>query len=112
MSTTNNPLLVKRRGVIYQRECNIPVWRLEMARRAGASPAALIEAFAGRTPQGLKSAFAYAQRNREEIDKLIRLRGPAAVPTGGDGANQPAEFEAELDTLLVADAELFRRLAR
>src|SRR4051812_43143467 len=37
------PRIVLRDGVAHVDGCNAPVWRLEMARRAGSSPAALID---------------------------------------------------------------------
>ena len=103
--------LVSRKGTVYLAGCDVPVWRLEMARRAGSGSAALIEAFPGLTSRGLNRAFAYAQLHRAEIDRLIRTHGPTEVPTGGepdDGAN----FERELGELLDRDAALYRRLAR
>jgi len=82
-----------------------------MARRAGSGRAALTQAFPGLTSQGLDLAFAYARRHRAKLDKLIRLQG-AAVPAGDEGPDDATAFEADLNTLLDKNAELFRRLAQ
>ncbi len=104
--------LVDREGVAYVQGCEVPVWRLEMARRAGSGPAALTAAFPGLTSLGLDVAFAYARRHRAKVDELIRLHGAAAVPTGDEGPGDAAAFEADLDTLLDKNAEVFRRLSQ
>jgi len=109
---TGAPRLVHREGVAYLEGCDVPVWRLEMARRAGSGPAALIAAFPGLTPPGLDLAFTHAKRHREQFDALIRQRGDAAVPAGDEGADDAAAFEADLDALLEKNAEVFRRLAQ
>src|SRR5690349_3538821 len=67
-----SPRLVDRDGVAYVEECDIPVWRLEMVRRTGSSPPAMIKVFRGLTLEGLDLAFAYAREHPEEIDSLIR----------------------------------------
>jgi uncharacterized protein (DUF433 family) len=108
---TDGPRLVHRKGVAYLEGCDVPVWRLEMARRAGSGPAALTAAFPGLTSLGLDLAFAHARRHREKFDALIRQRGAAAVPAGDEGADDAAAFEADLEALLDKNAEVFRRLA-
>ena len=87
------------------------VWQLEMARRAGSPPAALLGVFPSLTPEGLDLAFAYAQQHREEIDALIRELGPGDVPPE-DEEDDEDEIQADLDELFERDAELFRRLAQ
>jgi uncharacterized protein (DUF433 family) len=104
--------LVDREGVAYVEGCEVPVWRLEMARRAGFGPAALTAAFPGLTSLGLDLAFAYARRNRAKVDKLIQHHRAAAVPPGDEGPDDTAAFEADLNTLLDKNAEVFRRLAQ
>ncbi len=108
----NSPRLVHRNGVAYVDGCDAPVWRLEMARRAGSAPATLTAAFPGLTSSGMDLAFAYARQHRAKLDKLIRRQGPAAVPASDEGADDAAEFEAELASLLDKNAEVFRRLAQ
>jgi hypothetical protein len=54
---------VHRDAVAYVAGCDIPVWRLEMARRAGSGQAALVAAFPDLTPAGVDVAFAYGRRN-------------------------------------------------
>ena len=111
---TPSPRLVHRDGVAYLDEYDIPVWRLEMARRAGPGPDALIAAFPGLTLQGLKLAFAYARRHKAEFDPLIQRHSGADVPSEdeGDGDEDEAASEAELDALFTEYAEVFRRLAQ
>lgn len=104
--------LVHRDGVAYVVGCDVPVWRLEMARRAGSGPAALTAAFPGLTLSDVELAFAYARRHRAKFDKVIRRHGASAVPGSDEGADDTAAFEAELDTLLDRNAEVFRRLAQ
>ena len=111
-SQTESPRVVFRDGVAYLDEYDIPIWQLEMGRRAGSSPAATMRAFPGLTPQGLDLAFAYAQENRQQIDALIREYGPTDVPAEDEEEDDEAAFEAGLEALLETDAELFRRLAR
>jgi len=83
-----------------------------MARRAGADRAALTAAFPALTSEDLDLAFAYARRNRAEIDKLIRLHGSAVVPAKDEGPDDAAAFEADLNALLDKNTEVFRRLAQ
>ena len=109
---TDSARLVHRNGVAYVEGCEVPVWRLEMARRAGPGRAALSAAFPGLTSQGLDLAFAYARRHRATLDKLIRLQGAGAVPARDEGPDDPAAFEADVDALLEKNAEVFRRLAQ
>jgi hypothetical protein len=105
--------LVHRDGVAYVEGCDVPVWRLEMGRRAGSGPDAQIGAFPSLTPQGLELAYAYAQEHSAEFDPLIQYHSGASVPPEDEGDEEDeATFEAELDALLERDAELFRRLAR
>jgi uncharacterized protein (DUF433 family) len=106
-----SPRLVHRDGVAYVEGCDVPVWQLEMARRAETPPDALLSVFPSLSPQGLDLAFAYAQERREEIDSLIRERGPIDVPPEEEEDDE-AEFQADLDELFERDAELFRRLAK
>ena len=42
MTPANSPRLVLRDGVAYVEGCNLPIWRLEMGRRAGSRPEAQI----------------------------------------------------------------------
>jgi hypothetical protein len=111
-SRTDRPRLVARDGEVYLEECDIPIWRLEMARRAGSSPAAMIAASPGLTPQGLDLAFAYARRHKAEFDPLIQRHSGNDVPPEDEGDEDEAAFEADLEALLETDAELFRRLAQ
>jgi uncharacterized protein (DUF433 family) len=107
------PGLVHRDGVAYLEGCDVPVWMLEMARRAGSGPDAQIRAFPSLTHQGLDLAFAYAQEHRAEFDPLIQYHSGANVPPEDEGDEEDeAAFEADLDAMLERDAELFRRLAR
>ena len=113
MNLEGGPRLVFRDGVAYMQEYDIPVWRLEMARRGGSSPEALMEAFPGLTRERLDLAFAYAQEHRAEFDPLIWYHSGADVPPEDEGDDEDdAAFEAELDAMLERDAELFRRLAQ
>ena len=105
------PRVVHRDGMAYVEGCDVPVWQLERAHRAGSSPAALLGAFPMLTPEGLDLAFAYAQQHREEVDALIRELGPTDVPAE-DEEDDEEEFQADLDELFERDAELFRRLAQ
>src|SRR5262249_49298748 len=99
-------------GVAYVDEYDVLIWQLEMARRAGSKPVALIAAFPRLTAAGLNLAFAYAKKNCQQIDALIRKYGPVDVRAEDEGEDDEAAFEAELEALLETDAELFRRLAR
>jgi hypothetical protein len=113
MNRTDSPRIVHRDGVAYVDEYDIPIWRLEMARRAGSSPAALMATSPGLTAEGLDLAFAYAQEHKAEFDPLIRLHSGEDVPEEDEGDEQDeAAFEAELEALLETDAEVFRRLAQ
>jgi uncharacterized protein (DUF433 family) len=112
-SRPDSPRIVFRDGVAYLDEYDIPIWRLEMGRRAGSSPEATIAAFPGLTAEGLDLAFAYAQEHKAEFDPLIRMHSGEDVPEEDEGDEEDeAAFEAELEALLETDAELFRRLAR
>jgi hypothetical protein len=107
------PRLVHRDGVAYVEGCDSPIWRLEMARRAGSGPAALIAVSPGLTPQGLDLAFAYAQEHSAEFDPLIQYHSGADVPPEDEGDEEDeAAFEADLEALLTEHAEVFRRLAQ
>ena len=59
------PRLVHRDGLAYVEGCDVPVWRLEMSRRAGSAPAALLKVFPALTPEGLELAFDYADQHAE-----------------------------------------------
>lgn len=104
------PRLVHRDGLAYVEGCALPIWQLEMSRRAGSSPAAMMKVFM-LTPEGLDLAAAYARQHADEIDALIRERGPMDVPPEEEEDDE-AEFQADLDELFERDAELFRRLAQ
>ena len=104
--------LVDRDGVAYVEGCDTPVWRLEMARRSGSAPEALIAAFPGLTSSGIDLAFAYAQRHRAKLDEMIRNQGGSAMPASEEERDDAAEFETELETLFDKNAEVFRRLAQ
>jgi hypothetical protein len=104
--------LVLRDGVAYVEGCDVPVWRLEMARRAGSRPAAQIAVSPGLTSEGLDLAFAYAQEHSAEFDPLIQYNNGSSVPPEDEGDEEDeAAFDAELEAMLESDAELFRRLA-
>ena len=102
---------IHRDGVAFVEGCDVPAWRLEMSRRAGSAPAALIKVFPALTPEGLELAFAYARQHREEIDAFIEELGPGDVPSEEEEDDE-AEFQADLDELFERDAEVFRRLAQ
>jgi hypothetical protein len=107
------PRLVHRDGVAYLEGCDVPVWRLEMGRRAGSGPDAQIKAFPSLTRQGLDLAYAYAQEHRAEFDPLIQYHSGASVPPEDEGDEEDeATFEAELDVMFTEYAEVFRRLAQ
>jgi uncharacterized protein (DUF433 family) len=105
------PRLVHRDGVAYVAGCDIPVWRLEMVRRAGSPPRAMIKVFPGVTPEGLDLAFAYAREHRQEVDALIRELGPADV-VPEEEEDDEAEIQADLDEIFEKYGEVFRRLAQ
>ena len=105
--------LVFRDDVAYVEGCDVPVWRLEMGRRAGSSDRATLGAFPSLTPEGLDLAYAYAREHSAEFDPLIQYHSGADVPPEDEGDEEDdAAFEAELDALLKRDAELLRRLAQ
>ncbi len=111
-SETDGPRIVFRDGVAYLNEYDIPIWRLEMARRAGTKAAPLIATSPGLTPEGLDLAFDYARQHKSEFDPLIQLHSGADVPPEDEGEEEDgATFEAELDALLTENAQVFRRLA-
>jgi uncharacterized protein (DUF433 family) len=96
----------------YVEGCDVPIWRLEMSRRAGSAPAALLKVFPGLTPEGLDLASGYARQHHEEIDALIRERGPTGVPPGDEGEDDEGEILADLDEIFEKYGEVFRRLAQ
>jgi len=105
--------LVHRDGVAYVEGCDVPVWRLEMGRRAGSRRAAQIAVSPGLTSQALDLAFAYAQEHSAEFDPLIQYHSGADVPPEDEGDEEDeATFEAELDAMFTEYAEVFRRLAQ
>jgi hypothetical protein len=105
--------LVLRDGVAYVEGCEVPVWRLEMGRRAGSGPDAQIAVSPGLTRQGLDLAFAYAQEHSAEFDPLIQYHSGASVSPEDEGDDEDeATFEAELDAMFAEHAEVFRRLAQ
>ena len=106
------PRVVQRDGVAYIEGCDVAIWQLEMSRRAGSTPAALLEAFRRLTPEGLDVAFAYARQHREEVDALIRDRGPAEVPAEDGGEDDEEEIRADLDEIFEKYDRVFRRLAQ
>jgi hypothetical protein len=111
-SRPDSPRIVSRDGVAYLDEYDIPIWRLEMARRAGSGPKALIATSPGLTLQGLDLAFAYAREHKAEFDPLIQLHSGVDVPPEDEGDEEDeATFEAELESLLTENAQVFRRLA-
>ena len=108
----DGPRIVFRDGEAYLEECDLPIWRLEMARRAGCNPASQIKLFPTLTPEGLDLAFAYAQEHSAEFDPLIRYHSGADVPPEDEGDDEDdATFEAELDAMFTEYAQVFRRLA-
>jgi hypothetical protein len=111
-SRADRPQVVLLDGVAYVEGCDVPIWRLEMARRAGSGRDALIGAFPDLTRQGLDLAFAYARRHRAEVDALIQQYGPRDVPAEVEEDEDSATFEAELAALFTEKAEVFRRLAQ
>jgi len=111
-SREDGPRLVFRDGEAYVEGCNVPIWRLEMARRGGSSPAAQIAVSPGLTPEGLELAFAYAQVHSAEFDPLIRYHSGADVPPEDEGDDEDdSAFEAELDAMFTEYDQVFRRLA-
>ncbi len=110
---SGGPRLVFRDGVAYVEGCDVPVWRLEMGRRAGSSDRATLGAFPSLTPEGLNLAYAYAREHSAEFDPLIQHHSGADVPPEDEGDEEDdAAFETELEALLERDAELLRRLAQ
>jgi hypothetical protein len=83
-----------------------------MSRRAGSAPAALLKVFPTLTPEGLDLAFDYARQHGQEIDALIRERGPADVPPCDEGGDDEREIQADLDEIFAEYGEVFRRLAQ
>jgi hypothetical protein len=111
-SQAESPRIVFRDGEAYLDEYDIPIWRLEMARRAGSSPAALMATSPGLTQKGLDLAFAYAEEHKAEFDPLIRMHSGEDVPEEDEGDEEdPAEAEADLDEIFTKYAQVFRRLA-
>jgi uncharacterized protein (DUF433 family) len=108
---TGDPLLVHRNGVTYVEGCDIPVWRLEMARRAGSPPSALLKVTGGLTPEGLDLAFAYAEQHAEEMYAPIRELGLDDIPAEEEEDDE-AEIRADLDEIFETYGEVFRRLAQ
>jgi len=58
----------------------IPVWILEQARRLGTSEAELLTCYPTLRAADLVNAWAFAQKNRDDIDRQIRVNRP---PTSG-----------------------------
>ncbi len=111
-SRDDEPRVVFRDGEAYLEECDLPIWRLEMARRAGCSPASQFKLFPTLTPEGLDLAFAYAEEHRAEFDPLIRYHSGADLPREDEGDDEDdATFQAELDAMFTEYAQVFRRLA-
>ena len=111
-SRGDSPRLVFRDSEAFVEGCDLPIWRLEMARRAGCSSASQIKLFPTLTPEGLDLAFAYAQEHSAEFDPLIRYHSGADVPPEDEGDDEDdATFEAELDAMFTEYAQVFRRLA-
>jgi uncharacterized protein (DUF433 family) len=105
--------LLFRDGMAYVEGCDIPVWRLEMARRLGSSCDAQLAVFPGLTSEGLDLAFAYAEKQKAEFDPLIHHHSGADVTLKDEGGEEDeAAFEAELEAMFVERAEVFRRLAQ
>jgi uncharacterized protein (DUF433 family) len=105
------PGLVHRDGMAFVEGCDVPIWQLEMSRRAGSAPAAMLKVFPDLTPEGLETAFAYARRHGEEIDAMIRELGPTDVPPE-DEEDDEAEIQADLDEIFEVYDQVFRRLAQ
>jgi uncharacterized protein (DUF433 family) len=106
------PRLIYRGGVVYVQGCSAPIWRLEMGRRAGSRLAAIIAAFPGLTSAALTLAFAYVRAHRTEIDELIRQEMAGDILSDEEEEDDEAAFEADLDALLLENADVFRRLAQ
>jgi hypothetical protein len=111
-SRDDGPRLVFRDGEAYVEGCDLPIWRMEMARRAGCNPALQLKLFPTLTPEGLDLAFAYAQEHSAEFDPLIRYHSGADIPPEDEGDDEDdAAFEAELDAMFTEYDQVFRRLA-
>lgn len=106
-----SPRLVHRDGVTYVEGCDIPVWRLEMNRRAGSSAAAQLRVAPGLKPEGLDLAFAYADQHREEMDAPICDLGLDDVSPEEEEDDED-EYQADLEVLFEEYGEVFRRLAQ
>ncbi len=109
---TSGPRLVHEEGIAYVEGCDVPIWRLEMVRRAGRSPAALMKVFPVLTPEALDLAAAYARQHPDEIDARIRECGPMEVSAEDEGEDDEAEIRADLDGIFEEFGEVFRRLAQ
>jgi uncharacterized protein (DUF433 family) len=55
----------------------IPVWGIEVSRRAGASAASIVRSYGGLRTADIQAAFAYADRHRAEIDLEIKANEEA-----------------------------------
>jgi uncharacterized protein (DUF433 family) len=93
--------------------CTIPIWRLEMARRAGSSADSILAVYPEIPRCDLEAAFEYATKHRAEIDRLIELHGPRPIPPDDVATfeDDEEEFERELLEDLERNAEVYRRLA-
>ena len=109
----NRPRLTHRDGVALVEGCGVPVWRLEMVRRAGSGPAALMAGFSGLTLSGIELAIDYTQRNAPLVETLVeRQRWNNALAGSDEEPDNVSGSDAELDTLLDENSEVFRRLAQ
>ena len=98
--------IVVRDGEAFFDGMSVALGQLERARRAGSTEDDLRGAFPGLPPGAFDAIDAFLRANPET---------PAAVtpaPRGGDADDDGEGFEEDLDALLDAHAELFRRLAR
>ena len=103
--------MVHRDGMAYVEGCEVPVWQLERARRAGSSAAALLGAFPVPDARGARSGLRLCQQHREEVNALIRELGPTDVPPE-DEEDDEDEIQADLDEIFETYGEVFRRLAQ